>query len=87
MKANDDSINMKQQWDKVLEKISQKINKPTYEAWVKPTFPISMENNVLVISTPNDFAKDWLDARYKEHFRDAIKEVSETTVEIDFIVQ
>jgi chromosomal replication initiator protein len=87
MKANDDSTNMKQQWDKVLEKIATKINKPTYEAWVKPTFPISMENNVLTISTPNDFAKDWLDARYKEHFRDAIKEVSEATVEIDFIVQ
>jgi chromosomal replication initiator protein len=86
MKAND-CIEVKEHWDQVLEKIALKINKPTYEAWVKPTYPVSMENNVLTISTPNDFAKDWLDSRYKEHFKDAIEEVSDTKVEIDFVVQ
>lgn len=87
MKAEDDCSEVKEHWDQVLEKIALKVNKPVYEGFVKTTYPVSMENNVLTISTQNDFAKDWLEKRYKEHFIEAIKEIRESNVEIDFIVQ
>lgn len=78
-------LELKENWDKILEKVSQKVNIPIYEGVIKPTFPVNLENNVLTINTPNDFSKDWCSTRYREHISDSIKEVISTSFELKFI--
>ncbi|MBC7473101.1 MAG: chromosomal replication initiator protein DnaA [Candidatus Sericytochromatia bacterium] len=78
---------IKENWNKVLEKLSQKVNKPTYEGVIKTTFPVSVEGNTLVISTPSEFIKAMIHPKYDEHFRDATKEIYLNNYLIDFIVK
>lgn len=78
---------IKENWSKVLDKLSQKVNKPTYEGLVKSTFPVSVEDNTLIISTPSEFIKDILKPRYSEHFKDATKEIYLDDYDIEFVVK
>ena len=78
---------IKENWDKILENISKKVAKPMYDGMVKPTYPIDLENNILTISTPSEFVREWLDSRYKEQFTESVKSVSENNFEVKFIVQ
>jgi chromosomal replication initiator protein len=80
-------LELKENWDKILENLSQKINIPVYEGVIKPTFPVSLENNVLTINTPNDFSRDWCSTRYQEPISDAIKEATSRVYELKFITQ
>ena len=35
-----------------------------------------MENDILIVCAPNDFARDWLESRYADLVRDTLKEVT-----------
>lgn len=70
-------------WEKTLEAISQKISKPSYDTWFKNTTAV-VEDDVLTIMTENEFAKDWLEERYKTLIFFTIKEITGQTFEIEF---
>ncbi len=52
-------------WGAVLKTLSNELSGPSYETWLKPIKPISIEEDFLIVEAPNDFAKDWLETRYK----------------------
>jgi chromosomal replication initiator protein len=85
MKNSIDEI--KENWDKVLENISQKVNKPIYEGMIKSIFPINSKDNQLELRVTNDFTKDLLSSKYTEHFHDAVKETFNEDYQIEFVVQ
>lgn len=72
-------------WQKTLESIASFLSKPSFETWLKPTKPISFENNVLLIEVPNDFARDWLETRYSPLLTTTIKELLNEDVELKFV--
>ncbi|HOJ77252.1 MAG TPA: chromosomal replication initiator protein DnaA [Bacillota bacterium] len=72
-------------WQKTLESIASFLSKPSFETWLKPTKPISFENNVLIIEVPNDFARDWLETRYSPLLSTTIKELLNEDVELKFV--
>ena len=37
-----------------LESLKEKVSKPSFETWLKSTYPQSYENNILTIEVPND---------------------------------
>lgn len=88
MKLMKNSIDeIKENWDKVLENISQKVNKPIYEGMIKSIFPINSKDNQLELRVTNDFTKDLLSSKYTEHFHDAVKETFNEDYQIEFVVQ
>ncbi|MEK7434784.1 MAG: chromosomal replication initiator protein DnaA [Cyanobacteriota bacterium] len=78
---------LRENWDKVLESISRKINKPTFDGFIKPTFPLSVKDNKVVIAVSNNFSKDFMDTRHKIQFSEAIKEAIDEDLDIDFFVK
>ena len=50
-------------WDKALANIETKVSKPSYDTWLKSTKAHSLQGNSLVITAPNEFARDWLEER------------------------
>ena len=85
MKNDIDEI--KENWNKVLENISHKVNTPVYDGMIKHTFPSEIRNNNLVLKAPNEFTKDVLSSKYIEHFLDALEETFKEEFEINFIIQ
>jgi chromosomal replication initiator protein len=46
-----------QLWSQVLERLQLQLSRPTFETWIKTASAEKLDNNCLVIRTPNPFAK------------------------------
>jgi chromosomal replication initiator protein len=77
--------NLDSLWEKTLESIASFLSKPSFETWLKPTKPISLEGNLLVIEVPNDFARDWLESRYAPLLTTTIRELIEEDLDLKFV--
>ncbi|UYW68631.1 DnaA N-terminal domain-containing protein [Bacillus cereus] len=74
---------MKINWTEVKEKIRPQISKPSYETWFTNT-TVYLEDDILTIYCPNEFARDWLESHYKELVFNTLREMFNTTFEIQF---
>ncbi|PFD64064.1 DnaA N-terminal domain-containing protein [Bacillus cereus] len=74
---------MKINWTEVKGKIRPQISKPSYETWFTNT-TVYLEEDILTIYCPNEFARDWLESHYKELVFNTLREMYNTTFEIQF---
>jgi chromosomal replication initiator protein len=47
-------------WQKVLNKVEEKVNPQSYNTWFKPTQLIRRDGDALYVRVPNAFFRDWL---------------------------
>lgn len=71
-------------WLTTLNKISEKISNPSFEAWFFGT-NAEFEDNVITVGKINRFVADWLENRYKTLILKTVREVTGQTYEIEFI--
>lgn len=69
-------------WNQVLERLQVQLSRPTFETWIKTASAEQLENNCLVISTPNPFARNWLQKYYVKTIADVVEDVLGHPVEI-----
>ena len=62
-------------WQATLDQIEEKMSKPSFETWLKTTKPVSINDDSLVISVPNEFTKDRVQGRYADLITSALQEV------------
>jgi len=53
-------------WQAVLAQIQLNISPANFATWFKDTKIISQKNGVILISTPNSFAREWLEQKYNK---------------------
>ncbi|HHV72169.1 MAG TPA: chromosomal replication initiator protein DnaA [Clostridia bacterium] len=80
---NNEVLNL---WEKALVLIEKELSKPSFETWVKTTEPVDITDNTILISVPNDFAKDWLENRYANIIKKALTAVSGLEMDVKFFV-
>ncbi len=73
---------LKQLWDRVLERLQLQLSRPTFETWIKSTSAQELENNCLVIRTPNPFARNWLQKYYITTITEVVEEILGQAVDI-----
>ncbi|MFD1850988.1 chromosomal replication initiator protein DnaA [Oceanobacillus bengalensis] len=78
--------NIHELWIATLEKIEEKVSKPSFETWLKNTKAEALEKNTLVISAPNEFARDWLETQYTDLISDIIGEITGSRLNTKFII-
>ena len=61
-------------WLLVLEALSEQVNKPSFESWIRSARPIAMDGGLVRIGTPSKFAKHWLESKHV----DGITEILES---------
>ena len=44
--------------------MASEVAKSSFETWLKQTEPIRAEGSTLYIQVPNEFTRDWVEARY-----------------------
>jgi chromosomal replication initiator protein len=47
-------------WQKVLNKVEEKVNPQSYSTWFKPTQLLRRDGDALYVRVPNAFFRDWL---------------------------
>lgn len=72
-------------WQATLDLIEKKMSKPSFETWLKTTRPVSLNEDTLVVSVPNDFTRDWLQGRYSDLIRETLQDVSNKAFHIHFV--
>ncbi|HHT74100.1 MAG TPA: chromosomal replication initiator protein DnaA [Firmicutes bacterium] len=62
-------------WQEVLNIMASELAKPSFDAWIKDSRPVHFEGNVLFVELPNEFTRDWVDARYAAPLRKTLRHV------------
>lgn len=69
-------------WNQILERLQVQLSRPSFETWIKTARAEQLENNCLIVSAPNPFARNWLQKYYVKIIADAVHDILGYQVEI-----
>ncbi|MEC2055150.1 chromosomal replication initiator protein DnaA [Peribacillus psychrosaccharolyticus] len=73
-------------WNQSLSKMEKKISKPSFETWLKSTKAYMLQGDILTVTAPNEFARDWLEERYSHLISEVLLELTGEELEVKFII-
>ena len=73
-------------WQKVLEELQEQLSRPTFETWIKPARAQALSDQTLIISTPNPFARNWLQKHYLGTIVTVVTGILGRAVDVKFVV-
>lgn len=73
-------------WEKTLNVIKVELTEVSFNTWLKAIQPVSMRENLITFSVPDDFTKGILEARYSKLIKNALKQVTSEYYDIRLIV-
>lgn len=73
-------------WNEVLALMATEVARTSFETWLKDTKPNRLEGNVLYIEVPNEFTRDWVEARYTVALRKTLRHLLNEDLELRFEV-
>ena len=80
-------ISLDHLWNQVLERLQMQLGEPTFDTWIKTAHAERLDDQGLVICTPNPFSQHWLQKHYQERIAQVVREVLGYPVEIEIITQ
>lgn len=80
MKDNQDNL-IAYVWYETLNRLKSLYSPASYQTWIAPIVP-SAEDNQLILNCPNEFAKEWLESRYKKDIIKTVQSIEPTILEI-----
>lgn len=73
-------------WEKTLEVIKVELTEVSFNTWLKTIHPLSIKDNLIFFSVPDDFTKGILEARYITLIKNALKQVTTEYFDIKFVI-
>ena len=73
-------------WGEALGLISQQVNEGTFRIWFEPTAGLGLVDDTYSVGVASDFAKDWIDSRFRALISDAVSQVVGNPVRCDIVV-
>ncbi|MCM8798325.1 MAG: chromosomal replication initiator protein DnaA, partial [Candidatus Omnitrophica bacterium] len=72
-------------WSVLLSVIEKKIHPRSYETWFSILQPLGWDDTTLIVGTPDQFFSEWLKERYGKVFKEALQEIGQGDIKIDFV--
>ena len=72
-------------WDQILSRVETKVNRHIFYTWFKPTTFVSEDTGAITVRVPSTLFKDWLTKHYSAVISEAMGEVKEASLAINFI--
>ncbi len=76
---------MNEIWQKVLQSLKEKVNPQSFDTWLKPIKPVSINENEFKIQVPNRFFQDWIQDNYLSMIKDSLFEETQEHFSISFM--
>ena len=54
----------KKLWENAVSEIEASVSKANFSTWFKNTYILKQDDNVIFLSVPNAFVRDWLSNKY-----------------------
>ncbi len=61
------SISVSDLWQKVVDNINLSITQETYNLWIAPLKPLSLENNIFTLAVPNVYFSQWIETHQQKN--------------------
>ncbi|MBL6685568.1 MAG: chromosomal replication initiator protein DnaA [Methylophilaceae bacterium] len=74
-------------WNECIEEIKKKISKQQFSTWITPlSFSFEKESHTVIISAPNQFILQWVNARFHDEIKNKFLKMNQaTTIEFKSI--
>jgi chromosomal replication initiator protein len=67
--VDDQQVDLGTAWQQIVEDLQ-----PNQRAWLRPSVPVTLHENTAIIAVPNDFTRNQLEGRLRNHIEDALTE-------------
>ncbi|MCE2716778.1 MAG: chromosomal replication initiator protein DnaA [Pseudomonadota bacterium] len=74
------------QWNVVKELVAANIGSNHAKSWIEPLELLGLDGMVLVLGSPNTFAKDWIENHYLESLTKAWKQVNMVIQDVKIVI-
>jgi chromosomal replication initiator protein len=75
---------MDELWQTVLRTIKDKLNPQSFETWIRPIKPVSLQDNAMTIQVPNRFFQDWIQDNYLSLIKTSLFQQTQQHFSINF---
>lgn len=79
-------LNVRDIWEKTLTLIKSELTEVSFNTWLKTIEPIAIKGKVILLGVPNEFNKEILENRYVSLITNAIKQVTASSYELEFVI-
>lgn len=79
-------ISLESLWSQVLERLQLQLSRPTFETWIKTASAEELQEDCLVLRTPNPFARNWIQKYYLKAIADVVHDILGRPVEIHIVI-
>ena len=79
-------MDFEQLWQTALGEIELQVSRPNYVTWLKNSRLLDKQDGTVLISLPNNFAKEWVENKYHKIILSALRNLDESTKKIQFTV-
>ncbi len=73
-------------WEECLSSLEKIVSRPNFTTWFKQTHIVKIEDGVVSIGVPNEFAKDWLYNKFHKIILKSLVDNASYLKNVDFIV-
>lgn len=73
-------------WEEVLNIMAADLPERSFDAWLKNSRPVYLDGNTLYVEFPNEFTKDWVEARYVNPLTKTLRQVTNRDWDIKFTI-
>ena len=78
---------LEQLWGTVLSDIELRISKPNFLTWLKNSRLIENSEGSALVALPNNFAKEWVEAKYHKLILGSMRTINGTTKHVEYVVE
>ncbi|BEP27670.1 chromosomal replication initiator protein DnaA [Helicovermis profundi] len=79
-------MNIKEIWKNTLLVMKTEVTEVSFNTWLKTIEPITINENVFILSIPNTFNKEIVEGRYSSLIANAVKQITNKNYLLEFIV-
>jgi chromosomal replication initiator protein len=73
-------------WEEVLSQLKPQLNDESFDLWLRPIKPLTLENGRFILQVPNAFFADWLRDHYQALLEELLKNHSGESITLTFEV-
>lgn len=73
-------------WENALVELGLAISRPNFNTWFKDTHIVRVEDGVVYLGVPSQFARDWLSAKFHKDILGTLRGLSETVRAVEYVI-
>jgi chromosomal replication initiator protein len=75
-----------QAWEKILSHVKEQVSEQVFETWLRPLRFVTREGSLLLVATPHQFFKQWIEDNYLPQIEESARQELGKDVSIEIVV-